>query len=104
MIVIIGIFAFIGFVISGYISQEKAIDSFIKREYHGIINGISFPENNRGSPRVKIGNQWYYFSIGEDKVQYHININDSIAKDSGTATISVYKKAVNGKWVKKGFK
>ncbi len=95
--------AFIVFFINGYYEDKKAQTAFVEKEFHGIINEIKYNEGRRGFPDLKISNNWIYLGLNGEKIQKYIKVSDSIAKDSGTETIKVYRKNNKGNWDEKVF-
>lgn len=69
-----------------------------KRQYQGIITEITFPENRKGLPMVKIDTTTYYLYKPEKKVFSSLQIGDSIVKETGSLTIKLYHKENDGKW------
>ena len=100
--IILGI-SFVFFFISAYVHLKKGKNRFLNEEYIGILINIKEVKNNRGAHHIQIKNNW--ISLGHSiKVQNYIQIGDSIVKKSGTKTIKVYRKKINGKWHEKIFK
>ena len=95
---------FVLFIIKGFEMDKQAKVKSIKRSYFGKIKDIKYVEGNRGDPSVKIGNNVFVFGYLEDKVRHYVKVGDSIAKDSGSTAIRVFRKDSNGVWHEKVFK
>jgi len=67
------------------------------RHYRGIIQDIRILDKNRGLPDLKINDMWIHI-IYEPINKNDILIGDSIAKDSGSLLIKVFRKRNNGNW------
>ena len=96
--------SFVLFFIKGFESNKQAEVKFINKSYFGMIKDIKYGEGNMGDPYVKIRNSVFVFGYFEDKVRNYIKVGDSIAKDSGSTAISVFRKDSNGVWHEKVFK
>lgn len=101
---IIAACAFIVFFINGYYKDKKAQTVFIEEEFRGNIMEIKYIEGRRGFPDLNIDSNWIYLGLNGEKIQNYIKVSDSIAKDSGTETIKVYRKNFKGNWNEKVFK
>ncbi len=98
------ILAFIGFIVYGFIFNQKGHKRWIEQSYHGIIEGI-FPNDYQfGDPQIRLENN-NLIQLGgrEEMIFNYIQIGDSIVKPSGSEVISVFRKDENGKWVEKQF-
>lgn len=96
--------AFMLFYINGYYEDRKAQKAFVEEEFHGIIIEIKYFEGRRGFPDLKIDNKWIYMGLNGEKIQNYIKVSDSLAKESGTEIIKVYRKNLKGNWDEKAFK
>lgn len=92
------------FLYQGELTNERINSLFIDNQYYGIIEEIEYQENRRGLPSIRLRRDWLHLGLSEQKIMNYINIQDSIAKDSGSAEIRVYKKTENGNWNERVFK
>lgn len=83
--------------------MEKDHKEFLDEEYKGVILDIRVLEGNRGTPELKIRNEWIYLGPHGSKVENYIKIGDSIVKKAKREEIIVFKKK-NNKWYGKKFK
>jgi hypothetical protein len=101
-LILVGVFFLFAHLHSRHL-EGKAIEKFLVKEYHGIINEIIYPK--RGAfPYVKVDSALLHFGMSEVKVRSYIQIKDSIVKKSGTTEIIVYRKNLKGEWHEKVFK
>jgi len=104
IVITIIIVAFIIFIVQIAFQIHVANKMFNNCKYNGIIMDIRQLEGNRGVHDILINNEWHSGCIYESKIWSYIRINDSIAKDSGTETIRVFRKNEYDEWVVRVFK
>ena len=81
----------------------KAYKEFIRSNYHGVITEIKYVQGKRDLPDIMINGEWKFVNQNEAKVKHHIQVGDSITKESGTEIIKVYRKNQDGTWFSKAF-
>ncbi|NVO04048.1 MAG: hypothetical protein HXX09_15235 [Bacteroidetes bacterium] len=71
----------------------------LKLHYSGILTGMGKEE--RGTADFRINDTWVE---NGSTISQHVLIGDSLIKESGSETITVYRKDKNGIWQEKVFK
>jgi hypothetical protein len=102
-------YLFIGFIIlfgvyfflSNWYESQLLHVNYLKTSYNGIINKIE--DGDRGSKDLNLSNgKW--ITLGSSNPGVYVQVGDSIIKESGSETITVYRKDKNGIWQEKVFK
>lgn len=75
----------------------KAGKLYQEMEYHGVINKIEYRDGYRGVPHILIDSTWHLLTMDELKIEEHIKVGDSLAKEKGSE-IKIYRKDA-GKYV-----
>lgn len=101
--VIIAGWMIVGTVAFGLWPWLRQNDTFRDVEYHSRIDSIEYRPGHHGSPHVKLIDGWYLLSAEELKISGHILVGDSIIKEQGSATITVFRRSSSGALESKKF-
>ena len=85
-------------------SLHKENKEYYSTKNNGIIMNIEYYEGNGGLPEVKVNNKLYLLGRNYEKIFHYIRVGDSIAKDSGSVIIKIYRKDEKNEWKVKVFK
>ena len=102
-VIIIGIIGFILFEYNGYRINQNNLELFVNKDVKGVIKNIKYTKHSRGTPVYKINDKWVYLGVNANNLNSYIQISDSISKDSGSMSITVFRKNLDGTWKEKVF-
>lgn len=90
------------FVVTFFQPYNLSKEQHIKDHYNGILKEIG--KEVRGVPDIKIDDKWIILGTDyETTISRHILIGDSLVKESGSETITVYRKDKHGVWQERVF-
>lgn len=69
----------------------KADGLYLNSRYSGKISKIEYRPGHRGSPYLKIGNEWHLINAEELKIIPYLQEGDSVVKEIGSRKIVVYR-------------
>ncbi|MBI2968270.1 MAG: hypothetical protein HYY40_10730 [Bacteroidetes bacterium] len=90
--------------IQSHFEKKESYKEYIQLSYYRKIEDIIYIEGHRGLPDIYSNNKWYPLHLYEANIMHYIQIGDSLAKDSGSVEIKVYRKDENGDRAVKIFK
>lgn len=73
-------------------SGNRRHSAFVKKEYHGVITDIKWPQYRRGCPDILINDKWIELTYEEEFLFKEIRLGDSIVKHISSDTVIIFRR------------